>query len=67
MNHAKKELRIAMIGYGFMGKTHSNAYKKVGHFFPSLDRVHKAPEALADTAMERNVQLFYTHWNASCP
>ena len=35
MNHAKKELRIAMIGYGFMGKAHSNAYKKVGHFFPS--------------------------------
>ena len=24
-----------MIGYGFMGKAHSNAYKKVGHFFPS--------------------------------
>ncbi len=24
-----------MIGYGFMGKAHSNAHKKVGHFFPS--------------------------------
>lgn len=30
-----KDLRIAMIGYGFMAKTHSNAYRKVGYFFPS--------------------------------
>ena len=30
-----KELRIAMIGYGFMGKTHSNAYRKANYFFPS--------------------------------
>ncbi len=30
-----KELRIAMIGYGFMGKAHSNAYRQVGQFFPS--------------------------------
>ncbi len=28
-----KELRIGMIGYGFMGKAHSNAYHKVNHFF----------------------------------
>ena len=28
-----KELRIGMIGYGFMGKAHSNAYQKVNHFF----------------------------------
>ena len=31
-----KELRIGMIGYGFMGKAHSNAYAKVSHFFPEL-------------------------------
>ncbi|MCA9134225.1 MAG: Gfo/Idh/MocA family oxidoreductase [Planctomycetales bacterium] len=30
-----KELRIGMIGYGFMGKTHSNAYVQAAHFFPS--------------------------------
>ena len=28
-----KELRIGMIGYGFMGRAHSNAYRKVGNFF----------------------------------
>ena len=29
----KKPLNIGMIGYGFMGKAHTNAYAKVGHFF----------------------------------
>ncbi len=28
-----KPLNIGMIGYGFMGKAHSNAYAKVNHFF----------------------------------
>ena len=29
----KKPLRIGLIGYGFMGRTHSNAFRKVGNFF----------------------------------
>lgn len=33
-----KELRIGLVGYGFMGRTHSNAYKQVSQFFPSLYR-----------------------------
>jgi len=28
-----KPLNIGMLGCGFMGRTHSNAYKQVGHFF----------------------------------
>ena len=28
-----KPLNIGMIGYGFMGRAHSNAYRKVGNFF----------------------------------
>src|SRR5438270_10006193 len=28
-----KPLNVGMIGYGFMGKAHSNAYRKVNHFF----------------------------------
>jgi predicted dehydrogenase len=28
-----------MIGYGFMGRAHSNAYRQVGQFFPSSYRV----------------------------
>ena len=29
----KKPLRIGLVGYGFMGRTHSNAYRKVNNFF----------------------------------
>lgn len=33
----KKELRIGLIGCGFMGRTHTNGYKRVGDFFPELE------------------------------
>jgi predicted dehydrogenase len=29
----KKKLNVGMVGYGFMGRTHSNAFSQVGHFF----------------------------------
>ncbi|MDG3003172.1 Gfo/Idh/MocA family protein [Paludisphaera mucosa] len=29
----KKALNIGLVGYGFMGRTHSNAYKRVNDFF----------------------------------
>ncbi len=32
-----KTLNIGMVGYGFMGRAHANAFRKVGNFF-SLDR-----------------------------
>ncbi len=32
----KKELRIGLVGTGFMGRTHSNGYKRIGDFFPDL-------------------------------
>ena len=28
-----KPLNVGIIGYGFMGRAHSNAYAKVNHFF----------------------------------
>jgi predicted dehydrogenase len=28
-----KDIRIGMIGYGFMGRAHSNAFRKAGNFF----------------------------------
>jgi myo-inositol 2-dehydrogenase/D-chiro-inositol 1-dehydrogenase len=34
---AKAKLRVGLVGYGFMGRAHSNAFRKVGHFF-DLDR-----------------------------
>ncbi|HLK59876.1 MAG TPA: Gfo/Idh/MocA family oxidoreductase [Chthonomonadaceae bacterium] len=30
---AKKQINVALIGYQFMGKAHSNAYRQVGRFF----------------------------------
>lgn len=30
---SKKTLNVALIGYQFMGKAHSNAYRQVAHFF----------------------------------
>jgi len=32
-----KPLNVAMIGYGFMGKAHSNAYRQVNRYFPELE------------------------------
>lgn len=34
---AKNPLRIGLVGYGFMGRTHSNGYKRVPDFFPELE------------------------------
>ncbi len=31
-----KPLNIGLVGYGFMGRTHSNGYKRVNDFFPEL-------------------------------
>lgn len=34
-----KVLRVAMIGYGFMGKVHSHAWRSVNHFFPEAPTI----------------------------
>lgn len=54
-----KPLRIGMIGYGFMGRAHSNGYKRVSDFFdldytPVLQAV-----AARDTA---KAQVFADRW-----
>ncbi|MFM7129388.1 MAG: Gfo/Idh/MocA family protein, partial [bacterium] len=33
---SKKPLNIGLVGYGFMGRTHTNGYKRVNDFFPEL-------------------------------
>lgn len=30
---AKKQLNVGLIGYGFMGRTHSNAFLQAGRYF----------------------------------
>jgi predicted dehydrogenase len=36
---AKKKLRVAMIGYEFMGRAHANAWRQVPRFFQDLELV----------------------------
>ena len=54
-----KPFRIGMIGYGFMGKAHSNAYRKVGNFF-DLDFDVQLKAICARTA--ENAQNFADTW-----
>jgi predicted dehydrogenase len=35
----KQELNVAMLGHGFMGRAHSNAFQQVGHFFDTPYRL----------------------------
>ncbi|WP_020601646.1 Gfo/Idh/MocA family protein [Spirosoma spitsbergense] len=56
----KKELRIGLIGTGFMGRTHSNGYNRVPNFFPDL-----AYTPVLKTVCSRNaekVQAFADQW-----
>lgn len=39
MSEARRTLRVAMIGCGFMGKAHSNAWRQATHFFPLKSEV----------------------------
>ncbi|MEI6432280.1 MAG: Gfo/Idh/MocA family oxidoreductase, partial [bacterium] len=34
---AKKKINIGLVGYQFMGKAHSNAYRQVAKFFPDTE------------------------------
>ena len=48
-----KKLNIAMIGYQFMGRAHSNAWRQVGRFFdPPLEPVMKVVVGRDATAVE---------------
>jgi predicted dehydrogenase len=56
----KKEIRIGLIGTGFMGRTHSNGYNRVANFFPDLafTPVLKA----VCSRNEEKVQAFAEQW-----
>jgi predicted dehydrogenase len=56
----KKELRIGLVGCGFMGRTHTNGYKRVSDFFPALAY---APVLTAVCARnETKVRAFADQW-----
>jgi predicted dehydrogenase len=56
---AKPSLNIGMIGYGFMGRAHSNAYKQVSQFF-DLPRRPVLKAACARDAAK--VKAFADNW-----
>jgi len=54
-----KELRVGMIGYGFMGRAHSNAYKRLNDFF----KVEHRPVLKAACARNKEkAQAFAENW-----
>jgi predicted dehydrogenase len=55
-----KELRIGLIGGGFMGRTHSNAYKRIGDFFPDL-QYRPVLKAVCSRRKDR-VEAFAAQW-----
>lgn len=56
----KKELRIGLIGCGFMGRTHTNAYKRVNDFFPDIAYRPVLQSVCART--EDKVRAFANQW-----
>ena len=56
---AKKKLNIALIGCGFMGRTHSNAYLKVNRFF---DLEHKPVLRCMCDLNEEKLKSFAENW-----
>ncbi len=56
---AKKKLNVGMVGYGFMGRTHSNAFRKVSNFF---DNEHVPVLKAIAGRNETNVKAFAEQW-----
>jgi len=54
-----KPLRVGMIGYGFMGRTHSNAYKRLNDFF---DVEHRPVLKAACARKREKVEAFAANW-----
>jgi predicted dehydrogenase len=67
----KPDLRVALLGTGFMGKAHSNAYCQVGHFFDLPYRIRRTllcdvdEAALASTAERWEWENTATDWRAA--
>ena len=57
---SKKQLRIALIGTGFMGRTHSNGYNRVRNFFPELE--YEAVLKVVCSRNEVSVKAFAEQW-----
>jgi predicted dehydrogenase len=56
---SKKPLNIGLVGYGFMGRTHSNAYRQVSQYF---DLAHKPVLKAVCARDEAKVKAFAANW-----
>ena len=56
-----KELRIGLIGCGFMGRAHSNAYNRLSNFFPDL-KFKPVLKAVCSRSPDK-VKAFAEQWN----
>ena len=56
----KKQIRIGLIGTGFMGRTHSNGYNRVANFFPDLAYIPVLKAVCSRN--EDKVQAFADQW-----
>jgi predicted dehydrogenase len=56
----KKQLRIGLVGCGFMGRTHTNGYKRVPDFFPALEYTPVLKAVCARN--EAKVRAFAGQW-----
>lgn len=57
---SQKPLNIGLIGYGFMGRTHSNGYKRANDFFPELQ--HRPVLKAVCGRNAENAQAFADQW-----
>ena len=55
----KPKLNVGIIGYGFMGRAHSNAYAKVNHFF---DLEHQVVRQAVCARDEAKLKAFALKW-----
>ena len=63
-----KTLRVGMVGYGFMGKVHSNAWRQAPYFFPLKAKVElhticgRTPAAVQTARAQLGWQFAATDW-----
>jgi predicted dehydrogenase len=68
---SKPELRVALLGQGFMGKAHSNAYCQVEHFYDTPYRIRRTllcgrdASSLAATASRWGWEHTATDWRSA--
>jgi predicted dehydrogenase len=65
------QINVGLLGYNFMAKAHSNAYKKIPYiFWPPAGRPHllaicgRTEERVADAARRYGYAGYYTDWEA---